>query len=63
MKNFLFDSLFLVNLVFSFKILCVLEIYNVRVFIVNGGLEQLPNDVGFILNLSFNAKKFVFHSF
>jgi len=28
-----------------------------------GGLEQLPNNMGFIPNLTFNTEKLIFHSF
>ena len=62
MKNSIFDSLFLVNLLFSLgNFLCVLKMYHVWLYIVEKwGLERLPDDVEFIPNLSFNAKNLPF---
>ena len=59
MKNFLFNSLFLVNLRFSFMIFCVFLKYTMLgiIYLKNEGLEWFPNDVGFIPNLSFNVRK------
>ena len=57
-KNFLFDSLFLVNLsVFSWDF-CVLENIPCKAtYIVKiRGLEWLPDDVVFVPNLSINAE-------
>ena len=54
-KNSLFDSLFLVNLsVFSWNFFFFFlkgTMYGYLYF-ENGGLEWLPDDVGFVLNLS-----------
>ena len=64
MKKSVFDSLFLVNLVFPLRIFCVFEIYHIRIYTVEKlGLGTVPDDVRFIPNLSFNAEKLVFHSF
>ena len=62
MKNSLFDSLFLVNLVFSLRIFYVSwkdTVYGLLKF-ENEGLEQLPDDVGFVPKPSFNAENLPF---
>ena len=55
-KNSLFDSLFLVNLsVFSWNFFIFYFLKGTMygyLYCENGGLEWLPADVGFILNLS-----------
>ena len=40
------------------KLLCM-ALYSLKM----GGLEWLPNDMGFIPNLTLNTEKHVFHSF
>jgi len=64
-KNPLFDSLFLVNIVFSRGIsVCFFKgtMYG-YLYCENGGLEQLPDDVGFVLNLSINVEILLFLCF
>ena len=54
MKNSLFDSLFLVNLnVFTWDFCVFLKstMYG-YLYCENGGLERLPNGVGFVPNLN-----------
>ena len=63
MKNSFLIHYFLVNLRFSLiGFLCILKTYYVRLFIdeKNGGLEWLPDDVGFVSNLSHYYKNLVF---
>ena len=61
-KNSLFDSLFPVNLRFSLRIFCMFWKDTMYRFLYweNRGLERLPNDVGFVPNLSFNAENLPF---
>ena len=65
MKNSLFDSLFLVNLsVFPWDFYMFLKgtMYG-YLNCENGGLEQLPNNVGFIPNLNINVLNLPFLCF
>ena len=61
-KNFIFDSLFLVNLYFYLWDFCVFwkGIMYGYLYCENGGLEQLPDDVKFVSNLNINAENLHF---
>jgi len=64
-KNSLFDSLFLINFsVFPWDFFVFLKgIMYGYLYCENGGLEWLPDDVRFVLNLSLNAENLPFWCF